>query len=227
MLHKVFIFSVALIITYTLAGFFLAPYLIKRQSTQFAQESFKCRMVMEEVRVNPYTLTVDIKNFDLKNRDGSPLLAFKAIFINFEISSLWRRAWTFADVRLEGPVVNLQTEPDGRINLLGSADRIPKKEKEEKTEGEMRLPRIIFAHIALNQGRVVFTDQSGPTPGSITLETIGLELKNLTTLPDKKGVYSFKATLPHGGKLTGAGDVSLHPLWLEGRVKVEGFKTVS
>ncbi len=230
---KTFIVSVALMITYTLAGFFLAPYLIKRQSTQFAQESLKCLLVMEEVRVNPYTLTLDIKNFDLKERDGSPLLAFKAIFINFEISSLWRRAWNFADVRLDDPVLNLQLEPEGRINFVDIADRIPRKENEgntslqEKAQGEAHPPRVIFEHIALNQGRLVFTDQSGPTPGSITLETIGLELKNLSTLLDKKGAYSFEATLPHDGKITGAGDVSLHPLWSEGRVKVEGFKTVS
>ncbi|MDZ7695746.1 MAG: DUF748 domain-containing protein [Deltaproteobacteria bacterium] len=233
LLSKAFIIAVALMIIYTLAGFFLAPYLIKRQATQFARESLKCLMVMEEVRVNPYALTLDIRNFDLKERDGSPLLTFKAIFINFEISSLWRWAWTFADVRMDDPVVNLQIEPEGRINFVDIADRIPRKENEgntsrqEKTEGEVRPPRVIFEHIALNQGRLVFTDQSGPTPGSITLETIGLEFKNLTTLPDKKGVYSFEATLPHGGKLTGAGDVSLHPLWSEGRVKVEGFKTVS
>jgi hypothetical protein len=233
LLGKAFIIAVALMITYTMAGFFLAPYLIKRQSTRFAQESLKCLVVMEEVRVNPYALTLDIRNFDLKERDGSPLLAFKAFFINFEISSLWRWAWTFADVRMDNPVVNLQIEPEGRINFVDLADRILRKEDEgktslqEKTEGEAHPPRVIFEHIALNQGRLVFTDRSGPTPGSIALETIGLELKNLTTLLDKKGIYSFEATLPHGGKLKGAGDVSLHPLWSEGRVKVEGFKTVS
>ncbi|MDA3790124.1 MAG: DUF748 domain-containing protein [Desulfobacula sp.] len=233
LLSKTFIFSVALMITYTLAGFFLAPYLIKRQSTRFAQESLKCLVVMEEVRVNPYALTLEIRNFDLKEGDGSPLLAFKEIFINFETSSLWRRAWTFADVRLEGPVVNLQIEPEGRINFIDIADRIPKKEEEgntslqEKPQGEVRPPRVIFEHIALNQGRLFFTDQSDPTPGSITLETIDMELKNLTTLRDKEGVYSFEAALPQGGKLSGAGDVSLHPLWSEGSVKVDGYKTVS
>jgi hypothetical protein len=233
LLSKAFIISVALMITYTLAGFFLAPYLIKRQATRFAQESLKCLVVMEEVRVNPYTLTLDIRNFDLKERDGSPLLAFKAFFINFEISSLWRWAWTFADIRLEDPAVNLEIKRGGRINFIELADRIPKKENEgntsrqEKAGGEARPPRVIFEQIALNQGRLLFTDRSGPTPGSIALESIGLELKNLTTLPGKKGIYSFEANLPHGGKLRGAGDVSLHPLLSEGRVEVKGFKTVS
>jgi hypothetical protein len=233
LLNKAFIIAVALMITYTLVGFFLVPYLIKRQATRFAQESLKCPLVMEEVRVNPYALTLDIRNFDLKERDGSPLLAFKTFFINFEISSLWRWAWTFSDVRLEGPAVNLEIKPEGRINFVELADRIPKKEEKGKTsqqqkaEGEAPPPRVIFEHIALNQGRLVFTDRSGPTPGSITLESIGLELKYLTTLPGKKGVHSFEATLPYGGKLRVAGDVSLHPLWSEGRVEVKGFKTVS
>ena len=234
LLGKGFIIAVALMITYTMAGFFLAPYLIKRQATRFAQESLKCLVVMEEVRVNPFALTLDIRNFDLKERDGSPLLAFKAIFINFQISSLWRWAWIFADVRMDDPVVNLQIEPEGRINFIELADRIPKQKgnegntsRQEKAEGESRPPRVIFEHIALNQGRLVFTDRSGPTPGSIAVESIGLEFKNLSTLPGKKGIHSFEATLPHGGKLRGAGDVSLHPLWSEGRVEVEGFKTVS
>ncbi len=233
LLGKAFIVAVALMITYTLAGFFLAPYLIKRQAIRFAQESLKCLVVMEKVRVNPYTLTLEIRNFDLKERDGSPLLAFKSFFINFEIASLWHWAWTFADVRMDGPVVNLQIKPEGRINFVDLADRIPRKENEgktslqEKPEEKAPPPRVIFEHIALNQGQLFFTDRSGPTPGSIVLETIGLELKNLTTLLDKKGVYSIEATLPYGGKLAGAGDVSLHPLWSEGRVKVEGFKTVS
>ncbi|MFC1896928.1 DUF748 domain-containing protein, partial [Thermodesulfobacteriota bacterium] len=233
LLSKAFIISVALVITYTLVGFFLAPYLIKRQVKRFAQKSLKCLVVMEEVRVNPYALTLDIRNFDLKERDGSPLLAFKAFFINFETSSLWRWAWTFADVRLEDPVVNLEIEGGNRVNFIELADRIPRKENEgsasrqQKTEGETRPPRVIFEHIALNQGRLVFTDRSGPTPGGIALEAVGLELKNLTTLPGKKGIHSFEATLPHGGKLRLAGDVSLHPLWSEGRVEVEGFKIVS
>ena len=61
LLSKAFIIAVALMITYTLAGFFLAPYLIKRQATRFARESLKCLLVMEEVRVNPYALTLDVR----------------------------------------------------------------------------------------------------------------------------------------------------------------------
>ena len=35
LLGKAFVIGVALMITYTLAGFFLLPYMIKRQATRF------------------------------------------------------------------------------------------------------------------------------------------------------------------------------------------------
>lgn len=233
MLSKTFIIAVALVITYTLAGFFLVPYLIKRQATRYAQEPLKCVLVMEEVRVNPYALTLEIRDFALKERDGSPILAFRGCFINFEVSTLWHRAWTFAEVRLEGPDVNMEILPGDRMNFTALAERIPRNggdessPQQENGEGESALPRILFEKILLNQGRLVFTDRSGETPGSIAIEPIDLELKDLTTLPDRRGDYFFEATLPYGGKVEGSGQASLHPLWSEGRVEVEGFKIAS
>jgi hypothetical protein len=138
LLSKAFIIAVGLMLTYTLAGFFLVPYLIKRQATRFARESLKCLVVMEEVRVNPYAFTLDIRNFDIKEGDGSPLLAFKAFFINFEISSLWRWAWTFADVRLEGPVVNLEIKRGGLLNFIELAGRIPPKKMRGTLPGKKK-----------------------------------------------------------------------------------------
>lgn len=233
LLSKSFIIAVAIVVAYTLIGFFLMPYLIHHYSTKFAEEKLKCNMVVEEVRVNPYALTLEVKNFDLKEKDGSPLIAFKEFFINFQVSSLWRWAFTFADVRLERPSLHVEIMPDGEINLIKLLDRIPKEENEngkrgidEEGEGGAPLP-VILEHIALNQGQLVFTDLSDPTRASVTLEPIGLELKNFTTLLDKKGMHSFEATLPHGGKLLCSGELSAHPLWSEGNIEVKGFNAAT
>jgi len=233
LLSRTFITAVAIVVAYTLTGFFLAPYLIHRYATRFAEETLRCRLAMEEVRVNPYALTLGIKNFDLKEKNGSPLIAFKEFFINLQVSSLWRWAFTFADVRLEKPSLNIEIMADGGVNLIDLVDRIPKgknktdkKSKEKGGEGEAP-PRVVLDHIGLNEGRLVFTDLSDPTRASVTIEPLGLELKNVTTLPDKKGMYSFEATLPHGGKLRWAGEMSTRPLWSEGNIEVKDFKAAT
>jgi hypothetical protein len=228
-LSKTFLIPVAIVVAYTLTGFFLAPYLIQRYATRFADEMLRCDLAVEEVRLNPYALTLEIKNVDLKERSGSSLIAFKDLFINFQVSSLWRWAFTFADLRLEEPFIHIQVMEDSRVNLIELVDRIPKgenktdtdsAEKSEKGEGP---PRLIIEHIALSQGRLLLTDLSDATVASVTLEPLHLEVKNFTTLPDKKGTHSFEATLPHGAKLRWAGDVSTHPLWSEGEIEVKDF----
>ena len=232
-LSKTFLIAAAIVVAYTLAGFFLAPYLLKRQATRFAEEMLKCSLAIEEVRVNPYALTLEIKNLDLKERNGSPLLAFKEFFINFQVSSLWKWALAFADVRLESPSVHVEMKPGGRLNLIEVVDRIPKNEKEKGAPSEGKVDekepplRIILEHIALNQGRVVFTDRSDSTHAGVTFEPLGLELRNFTTLPDKKGKHHIEASLPRGGKLTWMGQASLHPLWSEGSIEVEDFEVIT
>ena len=232
-LSKTFLIAAAIVVAYTLAGFFLAPYLLKRQATRFAEETLKCSLAIEEVRVNPYALTLEIKNLDLKERNGSPLLAFKEFFINFQVSSLWKWALAFADVRLESPSVHVEMKPGGRLNLIEVVDRIPKNEKEKGAPSEGKVDekepplRIILEHIALNQGRVVFTDRSDSTHAGVTFEPLGLELRNFTTLPDKKGKHHIEASLPRGGKLTWMGQASLHPLWSEGSIEVEDFEVIT
>jgi len=233
LLSKTFIIAVAVVVVYTLVGFFLVPYLIKRQMSRFAEETLKCRLTMEEVRVNPYALTMDIKNFDLKENDGSPLIAFRAFFINFQVSTVWNWAWTFADVRLDDPSLHIEMRPEGRLNLLDVVERFPKEEKErsgsskEKGEGKAPFPRIVLEHIALNQGRLVFADRSDSTHASVTLEPIGLELRNFATLRDKKGMHSFEATLPQGGTLRWAGEMSVQPVWSEGSIEVKNLKVAT
>ena len=230
LLSKTFIIAVAVVVVYTLAGFFLVPYLIKRQGTRFTEETLKCRLGMEEIRVNPYALTLDIKNFDLRETNGSPLLAFKKFFINFQVSSLWKWAWTFAEVRLDGLLLHSEIKPDGRFNLIDLVDRIPKEGKaesassKEKDKSEEATPRLILEHVALNQGRLVFTDRSDPSHASVTVEPLCLELRNFTTLPDKKGTHRIEASFMHGGKLNWTGEGSLQPLRSEGSIVVKNFK---
>ncbi|MFO7601402.1 MAG: DUF748 domain-containing protein [Candidatus Desulfacyla sp.] len=232
-LSKGFIIAIAIVVVYTLSGFFLVPYLINRYATRFADETLRCRLIMEEVRVNPYALTLDIKKFDLKETNGSPLMAFEELFANFQVSSLWRWAFTFADVRLEKPSLHIEVMADGGINLIDLVDRIPKEEDTTGSKGKKSgekgetLPRLVLDHIALNEGRLVFTDLSNATHASVNLEPLSLELKNFTTLPDKKGMHSFEATLPHGGTFRWTGEMSTRPLWSEGNIAVKGFNVAT
>jgi uncharacterized protein involved in outer membrane biogenesis len=213
---------VILAAAYTLAGFFLVPRLIATHVPRYAQEQLGRRAEIGEVRLNPLMLKLEIKDFRLKEADGRPLLGFDRLFVDFELSSLFRAAWTFAEIQLDGPRLDVVLNPDGRLNLAELLDSIPRTEPAPQPAPRAPL-RVLLAHAVVRDGRMVFTDLSGQVPQTATGEPINIELRNITTLPERRGPYAISATLTGGGTVGWEGEVSLVPLGSTGRLGIRGF----
>ena len=114
---KLFLIAVFSILIYTLAGFFLLPYILKSQLKSYVAEDLNRTLQIEKVRLNPYMMTLEISDLKLKEADGGPILALDRLFTDFELKSLFRWAWTFSDIRLDGLVLQVDVAPDKTINL--------------------------------------------------------------------------------------------------------------
>ncbi len=209
-----------LAVAYTLAGFFLVPRLITTYVPRYAQEQLKRRAEIGEVRLNPLLFKLEIKNFRLQEADGRPLLAFDRLFVDFEISSLFRRAWTFAEIQLEAPRLDVVLTQDGRLNVAELLDAFPRSEPAPAPTAPRR---VLLEHAVVRGGGLSFTDLSGRAPQTATVEPINVELRNITTLPERRGPYAISATLTGGGVVTWEGEVSLVPLGSTGRLALRGF----
>ncbi|MGZ8231494.1 MAG: DUF748 domain-containing protein, partial [Burkholderiales bacterium] len=207
------------LLLYTLGGFLLAPYLVERYLPSLAQEHLGRNASVEKVRINPYTLTFEASNFRLDGTAEKALLAFKRLFVDFQLSSLFRRAWTFADIRLEGADLALEIDRNGRLNLLDILDRLRKPPQPEAPP-----PRLVIDHLLVDDSRVGLTDLSGATSATAVITPIDLELSNLSTLADHEGRYTLDARLPGGGTLGWKGSVSIEPIASEGEITMKGLR---
>ncbi len=183
---KPFIIAASVIVAYTLAGFFLAPYLVRHYVPKIVQEQLKKQAVIGEVRFNPYVFTFEVNDFRMDEPDGQPIVGFKRFFVDFELKSLFKWAWTFRQVSLEGPQVNAVIDPDGALNLaqLAPPATAPPPPAADKDKG---LPRLIFEEIVVDQGQIDFTDRRHSTPAAITFKPFKLQMQNITTLPGQEG----------------------------------------
>jgi hypothetical protein len=213
---------VILAIAYTLAGFFLVPRLITTYVPRYVQEQLKRRAEIGEVRLNPLLFKLEIKRFRLQEADGRPLLGFDRLFVDFELSSLFRRAWTLAEIRLEAPRLDVVMAPDGRLNVADLLDAFPRSEAAPAPEPTAP-PRMLLQHALMSGGVVSFTDLSGRAPQTATVEPINVELRNITTLPGRRGPYAISATLTGGGVVDWEGEVSLVPIGSTGRFGLRGL----
>ncbi|MFY9707755.1 MAG: hypothetical protein WAJ95_17715, partial [Desulfobacterales bacterium] len=116
-LGKAFIITVGVLILYTLGGFLLAPYLVRHYVPQIAQDLLQRDAHIGKVHFNPFLFTLEANDFELIETDGTPIGGFKRLLVDFELSSLFRWAWTFRQITLDEPVVNLVIGTDGALNL--------------------------------------------------------------------------------------------------------------
>src|SRR5690349_21667374 len=94
--------AAALLVVYALIGFFLVPYLIERSVPRYVEENLGAHAAIGKVRFNPFLFKLEANDFRLDVEPGQPLLAFDRLFVDLELASVLRWAWTFADVQFNG-----------------------------------------------------------------------------------------------------------------------------
>ena len=67
---------VAAVVIYGLIGFFVVPVIAKKIIVDTARERTGREVTVEEVRCNPFTLSLSIRGFSFPDRPGSTMLSF-------------------------------------------------------------------------------------------------------------------------------------------------------
>ena len=102
---------------YSLIGFFLVPYLFEKNAVGFFREQFDASLRVEKVAFNPYVLSLRLEGVELDDPQQYPTFRIDEVFVNFQLSSLPRLAWTFDELRLTSPEIFLSRDAEGHINL--------------------------------------------------------------------------------------------------------------
>jgi hypothetical protein len=221
------ILALGLVVLYTLVGFFLVPYLIKTYAIPAVAEKLKRPVLVKEVELNPFALSLRLTGLEIRERDQSALLGFDEFFVNLQASSLIRRAYVFDTIRLTVPYVSARVFKDGRMNL---AELVPPDDgvqpaappQAEKTPAE--IPAIEIGEFEIAQGVVEFRDESKPKPYALDIVPIHIVLKNFHTKPGGDNSYAFTAELGKGEALSWVGTVSLEPIQSSGKFSLSGVK---
>ena len=65
------------------------------------------------MELNPISLSLRLTGFEIREADQSALLGFDEFFVNFQASSLIRRAYAFETIRLTVPYVSARVFKEG------------------------------------------------------------------------------------------------------------------
>ena len=210
----------ALAVAYLAGGLFLVPALLKWQLPEQVQRQLGATLTLGDVYFNPLTLTLEVNGISLRTVKEGTLLAADKLRADLELSGLFRRTWTLADIALEQPMLRIEYDKQGALNLqpLLAALQGPKPSADQPP------PRLLLQRLAIKNGRVDLVDQRLEQPLIARISPISLDATDIGTATSGAGKWQLAARSEAGEVLRAGGTLRLQPLALRGTLDLAGVQ---
>lgn len=179
---------------------FLTPWLVRHQLER--------TLTTELILFNPFTLALEVRDANLVEADGAPLVAFDRARVDLSLSTLWRRGLVFDALTLEGLYLHLLRRADGQFNVAQLAPARSTADKPEPDTDQEPLA-LTVEHLQLSARRIEFTDRQHPQNYQSHLEGLSLAASGLSTILEAGQAYHLVASSEGGGELEWQGDISI------------------
>lgn len=163
-LKRILLFLLVAATLYSLAGFFLTPYLLTSTLPAFLSKKLNRPVAIGSARFNPYTLKVTLKNGiigpDLTDADDAidPIFSFGKLEGHLKPTALFSRSYPVTSIRGASLFVHLQRHADGSFNVMRMIQRLM------PPSGRFRPALLIdflqSGGIHLTDSRLYFNDQA-------------------------------------------------------------------
>ncbi len=212
--------AASLVALYGLVGFLVVPPILKPRLIDAVSRQTTCPVIIGGIRVNPFALSLTVHDFALLDRKHRTIFSFKELYINFEISSLFQRAYTFSQIHLTTPFIYVGIRPDGNINLKDIQGELQDKSKDTLAGSPLRL---IIQDLAIDSGKVVFEDSTRQVPFREVVDSLGFSLTDFTTISNEAGGYTFEASTGQNELIRWKGNFSVVPLRSSGSFELKNI----
>jgi Domain of Unknown Function (DUF748) len=193
MLLKAALWAAGLVTLFALLGFFVVPPVAKHYMVKNLSALLGRQVTIQDIDVNPFTMTAAVHGFTVKEPDGSEVFAsFEELFVDLQAESIVRRAPILDDIRLQRPYVHVERRDDGSYNFSDlvkkfAAKRSPQSEDQGQTFFSLN-------NIQIFAGRLRFDDRPKRAEHAVTDINLAIPfISNLPYLADRYVQPSFSA----------------------------------
>jgi uncharacterized protein involved in outer membrane biogenesis len=160
------------------AGFFIAPPLVKSLAESKLSEALHRPVTIEGLSINPYALSAEIRGFRMLEREGGATAAsFSSLYANVEAESLLRGGIVVEEVKLVEPAVSVVHLEGQRYNWSDVIDEILNKPDDGSKS------RFAIHNIRIEKGRIDFDDR--PVGKKHVISDLDLGVPFVSNLPSQ------------------------------------------
>ncbi|MCK6373044.1 MAG: DUF748 domain-containing protein [Zoogloea sp.] len=148
------LWGVGIVAVVGVAGFLVAPPLVKSIAEEKLSEQLHRKVTIEGISINPYALSAEVRGFRMLEPDGKATAAsFTSLYANVEAESLFRGGIVVQEVKLVEPAVSVVRLEGTRLNWSDVIDEILNK----PDDGSKSLFSV--HNIRIEKGRIDIDDR--------------------------------------------------------------------
>ena len=181
------------IAVFAIAGFLIVPPVARHIAQKQLSELLGRKVAIAKIRLNPFALSLAVEGFQIYEADAvTPFLGFGRLYVNAQLSSVFRRAPVIKELALESPrvrVVRVKATSDAWADvgaaynfsdIVARIEAMPKAPEPPEPPDDSP-PRFSLNNLHLSGGAVTFDDKVAGDHHEITELSIGVPFAS--TLP--------------------------------------------
>ena len=213
---------IILLLVYIVGGFWVVPAIVQTVLSKMMEERFKLTTTVEDINLNPFTFSLDVKGLAISRGNDDPFLKLGYFQADVQIWSILNTPYHIKSLKIVSPEGQIQKLPDGHFNLMPLFERISMQKG--GGNAKQKLPAIIIDRIDVEQGKFTFIDLSRSSPFVVKVVPFSAVLTGVNTGKGEEGRFSAKMVIENMGRIETHGHFSANPTKLRGRLEVGSFR---
>jgi Domain of Unknown Function (DUF748) len=201
---------------YMVLGFLILPPIVRVVAVRQLSRELDREVSIRKVKLNPFAFSAIVRGLLIKDKDGQPFVSWDEVYVNFQISSFFGKAWVFKEISTTKPFVRAQMNKDYTFNF---SDLIAKFSANTPGVAPKKSSKPLLLHIGrlhIGGASASLADFTTRAPFTRVIGPLDVTLENFRTDPDNKNPYSFAGTTDAGEKFSWSGFFYLDPLRSQG-----------
>lgn len=211
-----------LVAIYTLAGFFLVPYLIKTKAVDIVNEKINGKLFIGSASFNPYTFRVKLGSLELDSTEKKKIFSLSELNVNLQVLALLNKTIHVKSVELQEPFLDVVYTKDKKLNLLN----IVKPSDDQNKSASKNDFRFLLDDLAVTDGTIAYEDYTKRSPYKTSLNDLEFKIKNIDTgkKSTKTGSSILQFDFNDGGSIELVNSIkSISPFVVDGTLDLKSL----
>ena len=215
----------SLLFLYILSGFFLLPYVAKKEIVKNLDEILITKTKIEKIYFNPLTLNLELKNFSLLDEKEQEVVGLKNLFIDFRaLKSIEKKHFHIKNILLEGIYLNIIEEEKGVFNLASLLKPTKTKEEETNQKEKTKLIDFLVSKIVLKDTNIDFTSFTDKKKYNLHLKDINYTIYDFGTFKNSLSSNNLQFKLNENTDVKISGGIKIEPFIAYGKITISNLK---